>query len=118
MRFSEASAVEGAGGTWTGEIPEGWDIRGITNGGFLMAIATRAMEAETDGRELISATGTFVNPANPGPVDITTATLKSGRNLSALTATVSRDGRSLVYVTGVFAETDRGKPEDLVLGAP
>lgn len=119
MRFSEASAVEGGPGKWDARIPEGWDIRGITNGGFLMAIATRAMEAETDGRELISATGTFVNPANPGPVDIDVAQLKSGRSLSTLTADVSRDDRLLVHVTGVFAEPGRARPEEeLVLGAP
>lgn len=119
MRFAEASAVEGGPGQWTAEIPEGWDIRGITNGGFLMAIATRAMEAETDGRELISATGTFVNPASPGLITVDVEALKTGRNLSTLTSTVARDGRSLVYVTGVFADADRARPdEDLVLGGP
>lgn len=119
MTFADASAVLGGPGRWKGAIPEGWDIREITNGGFLMAMATRAMEAETDGRELISATGSFVNPGSSGPVEIVVEPLKSGRSLSTLTATVLREGKSLVYVTGVYAEPDRPKPEsDLVLGKP
>ncbi len=119
MTFAGASAVRGGPGRWEGTIPEGWDIRGITNGGFIMAMATRAMEAESDGRELISATGTFVNPANGGPVEIVVEQLKSGRSLSTMTATVLRDDKSLVYVTGVYAHPDRPMPaEDLVLGDP
>ena len=119
MTFADASAVEGGNGLWEGTVPDGWDIRGITNGGFLMAMATRAMEAESDGRELISATGNFVNPATSGPVEIVVEPLKNGRSLSTMTATVLRDDKSLAYVTGVYAHTDRPKPEeDLVLGGP
>lgn len=119
MSFADASAVHGGDGRWQGTIPDGWDIRGITNGGFIMAMATRAMEAESDGRELISATGNFVNPGTSGPVEIVVEPLKSGRSLSTMTATVSSEGKSLVYVTGVYAHPDRPKPdEDLVLGGP
>lgn len=117
--FAEASAVSGGPGHWTAEIPKGWDIREITNGGLLMAMATRAMEAESDGRELISVTGTFVNPGRAGPVTIYVEALKRGRSLSTLRASVAGDGRDLVYVTGVYADADRAKPDrDLVLCDP
>lgn len=119
MSFARAGAVTGGPGRWEADVPDGWDIRGITNGGFLMSLATRAMEGESDGRELISAIGTFVNPGTPGPVQIEVTGLKSGRSLSTLTADVSREGRGIVYVTGVFADADRPKPDqDLVLGDP
>lgn len=119
MSFAEASAVFGGPGRWKAEVPEGWDIRGITNGGFLMAIATRAMEAESGGRQLMSATGTFVNPGRSGAVEVDVEVIKSGRSLSTLTAQVTQGGKSLVYLTGVYAVADRGKPDrDLVLGEP
>lgn len=119
MSFADASAVHGGDGRWQGTIPDGWDIRGITNGGFIMAMATRAMEAESDGRELISATGNFVNPGTSGPVEIVVEPLKSGRSLSTMTATVSSGGKSLVYVTSVYAHPDRPKPDDdLAIGGP
>jgi acyl-CoA thioesterase len=107
LTFSSASAVSGGPGRWAADLEEGWDIFGVTNGGYLMSIATRAMEAETDGRELISTTGSFMNPATPGPVDITVEVLKRGRSLSTLRATLSREGRDLVFVTGVYADPDR-----------
>lgn len=122
MSFSSASAVNGGPGAWTALLEDGWDIFGVTNGGYLMSIATRAMEAETNGRDLISVTGSFMNPATPGPVDIRVDALKHGRSLSTLRATLSRAARDLVFVTGVYADPDRqvndatlsrGSPPDL-----
>lgn len=120
MSFDIASRVEGGPGRYRAMLGEGWDIFGITNGGYLMSIATRAMEAESDGRTLISATGTYLNPANAGRVDVDVATLKHGRSLSTLRATLSREGKDLVSVTGVFAAADRPKNEALlaVTGPP
>lgn len=119
MSFSTAGAVYGGPGSWKAEIPAGWDIFGVTNGGFLMSIATRAMASEADGRDLIAATGTFLNPADPGPVEVDVSTLKAGRSLSTLRARISREERPLVHVNGVFAEVGRPVPdEDLVNGEP
>jgi acyl-CoA thioesterase len=119
VTFSAASAVFGGPGSWKAEVPPGWDIFGVTNGGFLMGIATRAMAAEAGGRVLISATGTFLNPSTPGPVQVDVSTLKSGRGFSTLRARLSRDERPLVAVNAVFAEPDRPVPaKDLVEGSP
>ncbi|HJQ76065.1 MAG TPA: thioesterase family protein [Acidimicrobiia bacterium] len=119
MSFSSAGAVFGGPGSWKAEIPPGWDIFGVTNGGFLMSIATRAMESEADGRELISATGTFLNPAHPGPVEVDVSTLKAGRSLSTLRARLSRNERPLVAVNAVFEDRDRPAPrQDMVNGHP
>lgn len=119
MSFEQATAVSGGPGKWTASLEAGWDIFGVTNGGYLMAIATRAMEAETGGRQLISATGNFMNPANPGPVDVGVEVLKRGRSLSTLRATLSRGGKDLVHVNGVYADPDRPIHEStLALSGP
>lgn len=117
MSWREASAISGSPGSWTAEIAEGWDIFGVSNGGYLMAVATRAMEAESDGRALISAAGHYLNPVNPGPVSIEVATLKQGRTLTTMRARMSRGERQLLTVSAVFADPDRPMSErDLVLG--
>jgi acyl-CoA thioesterase len=119
MKFEEASRAVGGPGRWTAQLAEGWDIFGITNGGYLMATATRTMEAESGGRTLIAATGTYLNPATPGPVDIDVDVLKQGRNLTALRASLSRDGKALVYVSAIFADRVRQLEDtNLVLGSP
>lgn len=119
MSFEEASAIRGSPGTWTAQIREGWDIFGISNGGYLMAIATRAMEAESGGRRLISATGHYLNPTNAGPVSIDVATLKEGRTMSTLRAKLSRGERQLVTITAVLADSNRAVFEgDLMTEGP
>lgn len=119
MSFAEASAVTGGPGTWTAEIQEGWDILGVSNGGYLMAMTTRAMEAEADGRQLISSTAHYLNPARPGPISVDVTTLKEGRGLTMMRADVATDGRDLATVTAVFGHPERSAPdEDLVLAKP
>lgn len=119
MSFEEASRTFGGPGGWTAQLAEGWDIFGITNGGYLMSIATRAMESESGGRTLIAANGTYLNPATAGPVDVDVEVLKRGRSLTTLRATLSRDGTALVYVSGVFTNAARPAANaKLVLGAP
>lgn len=119
MRFAEASAASGGAGRWTGRFYDGWDILGITNGGYALSVATRSMQGEVEGRSLISVTATYVNPSTPGPVDIEVETLKRGRSMTTLRATVAKEGTSLFYATGVFAAADRSAPErDIVAGDP
>lgn len=119
MSFVEASAISGGPGAWTAEIQEGWDIFGISNGGYLMAMTTRAMEAESGGRRLISATGHYLNPASAGPVAIEVATLKQGKSLTTMRARLSRNERQLLTVTGVFEDPERSAFEgDLIVDGP
>lgn len=119
MSFLEASAIDGGPGAWTAEIHDGWDIFGVSNGGYLMAVTTRAMEVESSGRRLISATGHFLNPTNAGPVSIEVATLKQGKSLSTMRARLSRGDRQLLTVTAVLSDADRdGFAGELSLGSP
>jgi acyl-CoA thioesterase len=119
LSFRDASAINGSPGKWTAEIHEGWDIFGVSNGGYLMSIATRAMEVESGGRSLISTTGHYLNPTNAGPVSIDVATLKEGRSMSTLRARLSRGEQQLLTVTAVLTDPDReGFEGDLVIGEP
>lgn len=115
MTFAAATAVSGGPKHWTGNNPEGWDIFGITNGGFLMAQATRALAQETDGRIPLSITSHFLNPVTPGHVDIEVTLLKDGRNLSMLRAITTRDSRLMIQTTAVLENPDRKRHESTLL---
>ena len=52
--------------TFTSEVQPGWDIGGNANGGYLMAIAGRAM-ADAVGRPPVTLTAHYLRPAPPGP---------------------------------------------------
>lgn len=119
MTFAEATTVTGGPGEWKGNLDEGWDILGVTNGGYIMAVAARAMGAELEGRHLMSVTGSFLNPAGAGPIVIDVEILKQGRSLSMARAKVSKEGREIVDVIGVYADPERPvNNTDLVLGSP
>ncbi|MET0579168.1 MAG: acyl-CoA thioesterase domain-containing protein [Ilumatobacteraceae bacterium] len=61
--FGDATAVERvAAGRYRGTIHDGWDIGGNANGGYVLAIAVRAM-AEEAGRPPLTITAHYLSPA-------------------------------------------------------
>jgi len=113
--FAEATAVtrtalsEGSG-RFDAEVKPGWDIGGNANGGYLMAIAGRAM-AETVGRPPLSVTAHYLRPGPAGPCVVETTTVRSGRRLATATANLSIDGSEIVRMLGTFGDQVVGGPE-------
>ncbi len=90
VRFSEATAVRKVGESrYEGTVHDGGDIGGNANGGYLMAIAARAM-ADHAGRPPLTVTGHYLRPGPPGDCVIDVATIKTGRRI----VTVRRFRRS------------------------
>lgn len=120
MSFSEATAVREVGESrYTAEIHAGWDIMEITNGGYLMAIAGRAITDASDGRHLVSLTSHFMNPGRAGPAEIEVEHLKSGRSYTTSRAVLSSDGKPLISVTGSLANpASTGTAPSLLTGSP
>ena len=117
MKFADASAVAPAGeGTWKAEIQPGWDIFGIANGGYLMAMAARAMSAAAGGRLPVSVTAHFTRPVSAGAVTVTVNPVKVGRRFSTLRATLTAESDS-VSLLGSFAEPQSGAAEPLYAAA-
>lgn len=120
MTFATATSVKRTGeGRYTGEIRAGWDVMEIANGGYLMALAGRAMSDASDGRHLVSLTGHFMNPGRAGPAEIEVEHLKAGRRYTTSRAVLSTAGKPLVTVTGSLAESEAtGTTPSLLTGSP
>ena len=115
MSFAGAtSVVPGKDGSWVGRIHPGWDIFGIANGGYLMAIAARAMAQRAARRNPTSISAHFMNPGEPGPVEIVVAPLKTGGTFSTLTA-VMRGEKPLMAATASFTEPNRTVPKATII---
>lgn len=96
MRFDLASAVEKTGeGSWRAEVQPDWDIFGISNGGYLMVIAARAMSEAAGGRAPVSLTAHFTKPVSAGPVEIAVEPIKEGRSFSTMRARLTAQVDSL-----------------------
>jgi acyl-CoA thioesterase len=115
--FAEASAVRPAGpDVWGGAIQPGWDIAGNANGGYLMAIGTRALIASTGRADPVSVTAHFLAPGKPGPVSVRTAVVKEGKRFATATALLRATDRPVLSLVGSTGELDRTgdhqRPED------
>jgi acyl-CoA thioesterase len=102
---------------FAGEVRPDWDIFGVANGGYLMAIAARAMSEAADGRVPVSLTAHFIRPISAGPVEVSVETVKTGRTFSTLRARMTAAQES-VTLLGSFAEQGTLGEETLYVAVP
>lgn len=115
--FARVTAVEKtADGRYAGCIDEGWDIGGVPNGGYALAIAGRAM-AESVGRPPLSVTAHYLAPAHAGPCSVIVEPIRVGKRMAILTGALEQDGREAFRVLGTFGESSGADPL-LVDGRP
>jgi acyl-CoA thioesterase len=99
---------------WAGAIRDGWDIAGNANGGYLLAIAGRAMGATLGRPDPVTVTGHYLSPGRPGPVTVEVEVAKQGRLFATATATLASTDRPLLRVIGTFGSLDGGPATELV----
>lgn len=105
MLFSEATAVVADGGVYRARIHEGWDINGNANGGYLMAIATRALSAATGRPDPIATSAFFLAPGRVGDVTITVVPIKTGKRFATASATLAdATGKPILQVMSSLGE--------------
>lgn len=112
LRFANATAVTRLrDGTWRGEIQPGWDIVGVANGGYLMAMVSRAISAEANGHPPVSISAHFTRPVSAGIASIEVSQIKSGRTFSTYRAMMSRDDQPSMTAIATVASDDRRSAE-------
>jgi hypothetical protein len=108
--FATATAVTAVGGgRYLAEVHDGWDIGGNANGGYLLAIAGRAMATEV-GRPPLSITAHYLRPAPAGPCEVAVTTVRSGRRLSTASAALTTRDGAIIQLLGTFGEQEPGDP--------
>ncbi len=120
--FADATAVEVVTRTDAevvvrGVVQPGWDIGGNANGGYLLAIAGRAM-AEAVGRPPVTITSHYLRPAPAGPCTVVVRPVQGGRRLVTATATMAIDGTQVLQLVGAFGEQTPGGPQEVVEPPP
>lgn len=103
---------------FAGEVQPDWDIFGVANGGYLMAIAARAMSEEADGRVPVSLTAHFIRPISAGPVEVSVETVKTGRTFSTLRAQMTAAQESVALLGSFAGPGALGEETSYVAAAP
>lgn len=93
-------------GRYRGDVTDRWHVLGdaAPNGGYLMAIAARAMGLASGRPDPVAVTGHFLRPPEVGPVEIATHVIKEGRRLATVEARVMQGGAEKVRVLGAFGD--------------
>jgi len=109
--FADATAVQLDGdGRYRAAVAEGWDIAGNANGGYLLALAARALSDATGRSDPATATAHYLAPATAGPVTITTEVLKAGKRFTTASARIDGPDRPLLAVLASFTDLSDGAP--------
>ena len=104
---------------WSGAIAPGWDIVANANGGYLLAIAARALGGALDRPDPVTVTGHYFYPGKAGDVTIETQVLKEGRRFGSGRADLLAQGRTLLSCIGTFGDlTEASGPEIVDQGPP
>lgn len=99
-------------------IAPGWDIAGNANGGYLIALAARAM-ADAVGRPPLSVTAHYLSPGKPGPVDIDVEVVRDGRRMAVVRGAMRSAAGPVLSLLGTFADhPEPGSGPAVVDGAP
>ncbi len=95
--------TESGVGTWSGAIAPDWDIVGNANGGYLLALAGRAMAGAADRRDVTTITAHFLRPGQEGPVTVDADVVKAGRRFTTVRGTVVAH-KPLISALGTFTD--------------
>lgn len=107
--FERATAVVRDGDRWVAGVDLDWAAPTGPNGGYLAAIVTRAIEAETDPtrqRRLRSLSLQYLRSAGEGPLELEVRTVRSGRRLASVAVTAFQQDRAVI--TGFATLATRG----------
>jgi acyl-CoA thioesterase len=91
--FDLATAVVPGRDGFTATVDPGWTVGSRPNGGYLLALATRAALAVGGQPHPLAVSAHFVAPPSPGPADLRVRLLRSGRSVANTRVTVLQGGQ-------------------------
>jgi len=90
--------------TYLGEVTDAWSIGGVANGGYSMAIATRALSDCLEHKDPLSITGHYLSRAEPGPVILKIEKLSEGRSITTAVVRFIQSGKERIRFTASFTD--------------
>jgi acyl-CoA thioesterase len=106
MAFREDTAVRPAApDTYTATMSDRWDsVGGMPNGGYLLAVASRAIGNRLGRPDPVTVSGLFLRRGRHGPAMLRTEVLKSGKRFAFGSALLTQDGQPTVHAHAAFGD--------------
>jgi acyl-CoA thioesterase-2 len=100
-QFALATALAGGAGRYTASLEPDWFVWGPM-GGYVAAIAFRAMAAETAHPIPATFACQFLRAGQAGPAEVEVESVRGGKRSEALRATIVQNGKPLLAATAWF----------------
>jgi acyl-coenzyme A thioesterase PaaI-like protein len=104
--FRRAIAIEALGeGRYAAELGPDWTVGTKAHGGILLVLLVRAglarLEADVPGAapDPLAVAADFLRAPDPGPVELHTEVLKTGRTVSVVAVRMTQAGRAMLAAT-------------------
>lgn len=100
-----------ADGSYDAVVTDRWNVidGAAPNGGYLTALACRALANEVQLPDPIGVTAQFLLPIKPGPVVVDTTVLRHGKRHAVATALIRQNNVICTHVTATFADLGRAQ---------
>lgn len=106
--FDDDTAVEAVGeGSFRGAVSDRWLIGDHPNGGYVLAIALRALARSLPHPDPLTVTAHYLRPPEPGPVDVAVERVRAGRGHSTAEARLVQGGRERVRALATYGDLGR-----------
>ena len=116
--FAADTEVVAAGdGGFRGTATDRWNgLAGRPLGGYVLALALRALGRTLPFPDLFIASAFFLQPVEPGPVEIRTEVARAGQRSATGQASLSQNGVEAIRTVATFTDLDLAAGQNLVLG--
>jgi acyl-CoA thioesterase len=105
--FDAATRLSGDGPGFGASLPADWGGQLSVNGGFMLSLLTRAMGRIAPFPDPVVVSGFYLRPGVPGPAEIGTELIRSGRTTAFTQASLRQDGKETVRATAAFTDLDK-----------
>lgn len=103
--FEEETAVTRvAENHYRGELCEGWRVGAVPNGGYVLAIAGRALREALPHNDPLSVNAFYLAPTALGPIDCHVQLLRVGKGTSFAEVRMEQEGELKVKVTAAYTD--------------
>jgi acyl-CoA thioesterase len=118
--FDADTAVQFDGdGRYTATLTDRWTALGGTpNGGYMLAVALRALQADMPFPDPLVTSAHFLRPGLIGPAEIRTQVVRAGRRVATGEASLIQEGREIVRLLATFGDLDQADGRTLVHAEP
>jgi acyl-CoA thioesterase len=104
LEFDADTNLSGDGPVYGIDLSDRWDAMAGVNGGYLLALCTRALGRALPFPDPVVVSGFYLRPGSHGPGEVRTCVLRAGKTTAFGQASLWQDGKERVRATAAFTD--------------